>query len=89
MESNPIRLFIGTGRQLIADAKSRSNSDSRLAAASYTPLELGVGRLRAQAAVSILQKVRRAVSCMVRAVADVSWPKLAEPRVVTNVPKLV
>ena len=36
-----------------------------------------------------LQKVKRAVSCIVRAVADVSWPKLAEPRVVTNVPKLV
>jgi hypothetical protein len=36
-----------------------------------------------------VQKVKRAVSCMVRAVADVSWPKLAEPRVVTNVPKLV
>ena len=38
---------------------------------------------------SMLQKVKRAVSCIVRAVADVSWPKLAEPRVVTNVPKLV
>src|SRR5665213_358756 len=44
---------------------------------------------RAQAAPFIPQKVRRAVSCMVRAVAVVSWPKLAEPRVVINVPKLV
>ena len=36
-----------------------------------------------------IQKVKRAVSCMVRAVACVSWPKLPLPSVVTNPNKLV
>ena len=46
-------------------------------------------RARASAAKSIFQNVKRAVSCMVRAVACVSWPKFPLPSVLTKPNKLV
>jgi hypothetical protein len=57
---------------------------------SHVSAKKGKGRRRERKRpCSFRQKVKRAVSCMVRAFACVSWPKLPLPSVLTNPYKLV